>query len=211
MLCPEPALPDNGVSTGRYAIARYRIATRGAPSHAGIRPADGVSALRELCHRVIEIEAMSGSGCTFSVNGIGSGQWVNCVPDHASAEVLSMAQTDEDLARGTAALRAMAGTRNGVVFEVEQSVVRPVWENGRRETMALYDIADQIATSLGQTLYATSSGGGSDANFTGAMGIPSLCSLGAAGAGLHTLDEHIDITSLVPRARLLAGLFLGLA
>ncbi len=84
-------------------------------------------------------------------------------------------------------------------------MTRPVWEpNGA--TMALYERAQAIARSLGFELPHGSAGGGSDGNFTGAMGIPTLDGLGVEGAGLHTLGEHILEDRLERRFRLLAGL-----
>jgi glutamate carboxypeptidase len=77
--------------------------------------------------------------------------------------------------------------------------------------MALYEAAREIAHGLGCQISAQSSGGGSDGNFTGAMGIPTLDGLGVAGAGAHTLDEHIQIDSLAYRGRLMAGLLATLA
>jgi glutamate carboxypeptidase len=209
-LCPEPALPDNGVTTGRYAIARFEITCTGVPSHAGAKLSDGTSAVRELAHRIIEIEAMTTESCTFSVNDVTSGPWVNCVPSFARAQVLSMAKEQADLDRGAARMLALAGTRNGVTFSVTQTVTRPVWENDQPETMALYDIARALSAEMGMDLPCASSGGGSDANFSGALRVASLCSLGATGDGLHTLNEHILASSLAPRARLMAGLFLTL-
>jgi len=209
-LCPEPSLANNGVTTGRYAIARFEIATQGVPSHAGARLADGTSAVRELARRILEIEEMTTESCTFSVNDVTSGQWVNCVPSHARAQVLSMAKEQADLDRGVAGMLAMAGTRNGVEFSVRETVTRPVWEQGRPETMALYAVARGLAAEMGMELPCASSGGGSDANFSGALGVASLCSLGPAGAQYHTPEEHLHIDTLVPRARLLAGLYLGL-
>lgn len=210
-LCPEPAQADNAVTTGRYAIARFEITCSGVPSHAGANVKGGISAVRELAHRIIEIEAMTTEDCTFSVNDVTSGQWVNCVPSFARAQVLSMAKQQKDLDEGAAKILALAGERNGVNFTVEKTVVRPVWENNQPETMALYETAKALSAQLGMALPFVSSGGGSDANFSGALRVPSLCSLGVAGAGLHTLNEHILANSLAPRARLLAGLFCSLA
>jgi glutamate carboxypeptidase len=206
-LCPEPALPQNGVTTGRYAIARFEISCEGVPSHAGAHLEAGTSAVRELARRILEIEEMTTADCTFSVNDVTSGQWVNCVPSFARAQVLSMAKEQADLDAGVARIVAMAGLRNGVTFSVRQTVTRPVWENGQPETMALYEVAKGLAAEIGMELPYASSGGGSDANFSGALRVPSLCSLGVTGAGLHTLNEHILASSLVPRTRLLAGLF----
>jgi glutamate carboxypeptidase len=72
--------------------------------------------------------------------------------------------------------------------------------------MALYETARGIARSIGFDISSQSSGGGSDGNFTGAMGIPTLDGLGVQGAGGHTLDEHLLMGSLAPRAKLIAGL-----
>ena len=97
-----------------------------------------------------------------------------------------------------------------VVLEVARGVTRPVWEPDAG-TMALHARAAALAGQLGFALPHQSSGGGSDGNFTGAMGVPTLDGLGVAGAGAHTLDEHIELDSLVPRARLFAGLLATLA
>ncbi|RWR06157.1 M20/M25/M40 family metallo-hydrolase [Paenirhodobacter populi] len=209
-LCPEPAQPGNAVTTGRFAIARFEITCSGVPSHAGANVKGGVSAVRELARRIIEIEAMTTEDCTFSVNDVTSGQWVNCVPSFARAQVLSMAKVQADLDAGVEKMLALAGERNGVTCTVEKTVVRPVWENEQPETMALYEIAKGLSAEMDMDLPYVSSGGGSDANFSGALRVASLCSLGVAGEGLHTLNEHIVISSLAPRARLMAGLYVTL-
>lgn len=206
VLCPEPAHDDNGVTTGRYAIARFDLTVEGKPSHAGVRLSEGVSAVRELARRIIEIEEMTTDDCTFSCNNIASGRWVNCVPSFASAECLSMAKKQSDLDEGVERMLALAGERNGVRFAVRRGVTRPVWEAERPETMALYEKARAISEDLGFDMPHRSQGGGSDANFTGALGIPSLCSLGVKGDGLHTLGEHIDEDMILPRTRIMAGL-----
>ena len=206
VLVPEPARADGCLTTGRYAIARFSLHLTGARGHAGFAEKSSLSAVRVLAHTILEVEAMSGPDCTFSVNDIRSGSWVNCVPDQASAQVLSMAKTQSDLDAGVARVAALAGEREGVRLEVRPGVVRPVWQDGLPGTMALFDQARKLAAGLGETLASGSMGGGSDANFTGAMGIPSLCSLGAAGDGYHTTEEYIDIPSLARRGRLMAGL-----
>ena len=100
---------------------------------------------------------------------------------------------------------ALRSTANDVQFEVTRGVTRPVWEPDVKG-MALFAHARKIANSIGYDINPQSSGGGSDGNFTGAMGIPTLDGLGVGGAGAHTLEEHIAVGSLVPRARLLAGM-----
>jgi glutamate carboxypeptidase len=205
ILVPEPARADGGVVTGRYAIARFNLEATGRPSHAGIRLAEGRSAIREMARKLIEIEDMTTDDCTFSVGVIRGGQWVNCVTTTCTAEALSLAKRQQDLDRGVAAMLALRGSGNDVRFSVTRGVTRPVWEPNA-QVMALYGIARGIARGLGFDINAQSSGGGSDGNFTGAMGLATLDGLGVAGAGPHTLDEHILVDSLAYRGRLMAGL-----
>jgi len=209
-LVPEPATSEGGVVTGRYAIARFNLETVGRPSHAGARLAEGRSAIRAMARKVIEIESMTTDDCTFSVGVIHGGQWVNCVATTCRAEALSMAKRQADLDQGVERMLALSGTADDVAFNVTRGVTRPVWEPDGA-TMALYATARGIAKSIGFDIPHKSAGGGSDGNFTGAMGIPTLDGLGVQGAGYHTLDEHIFIDSLVQRGKLMAGLLATLS
>jgi glutamate carboxypeptidase len=209
VLVPEPARPDGGVVTGRYAIARFNLEATGRPSHAGASLGAGRSAIREMARKLIEIEDMTSEDCTFSVGVVHGGQWVNCVTTTCTGEALSMAKRQDDLDRGVAAMLALRASSNEVQFQVTRGVTRPVWEPDSKG-MALYEVARDIARGLGYSINPQSSGGGSDGNFTGAMGIPTLDGLGVAGAGAHTLDEHINIDSLAYRGKLMAGLLLAL-
>ena len=209
VLVPEPARQDGGAVTGRYAIARFNVKTIGRPSHAGYLLKEGRSAIATMARKILEIEAMTTDDCTFSVGVIHAGKWVNCVSSLCEAEVLSMAKRQEDLDRGVERMLALNGEENDVVIEVTRGVTRPVWEPNEG-TLALYEIARDIAREIGFDLTHGSAGGGSDGNFTGALGIPTLDSIGVRGAGLHTLGEYIEIDSLVERARLVAGLLLRL-
>jgi glutamate carboxypeptidase len=210
VLVPEPARPDGGVVTGRYAIARFDLTATGRPSHAGARLAEGRSAIREMARQILAIEAMTTEDCTFSVGVIHGGQWVNCVATTCTAEALSMAKRQGDLDAGVARMLALAAEGEGVRFAVTRGVTRPVWEPDAAG-LALYATARGLADRLGLDLPHGSAGGGSDGNFTGALGIPTLDGLGVQGGGGHTLEEHIVVDSLVPRGRLLAGLLAELA
>ncbi|MFL5109456.1 MAG: M20/M25/M40 family metallo-hydrolase [Microvirga sp.] len=210
VLVPEPATAEAGVVTGRYAIARFNLETLGRPSHAGARLAEGRSAIRAMARRIIEIEAMTSDDCTFSVGVVHGGQWVNCVATTCRAEALSMAKRQADLDQGVERMLALAGTADDVAFTVTSGVTRPVWEPDAA-SLALYETARGIAKALGFDIPHKSAGGGSDGNFTGAMGIPTLDGLGVQGAGYHTLDEHILVDSLVQRGRLMAGLLATLS
>jgi glutamate carboxypeptidase len=205
VLVPEPGRADNGVVTGRYAIARFNLEATGKPSHAGATLAAGRSAIREMARQIIAIDAMTGDDCTFSVGIVHGGQWVNCVSSICSGEALSMAKRQADLDAGVERMLKLSGTANDVTFTVTRGVTRPVWEPDTG-TMALYEKARGVARQLGIDLPHGSAGGGSDGNFTGAMGIPTLDGLGVRGADAHTLNEHIEVASLAERGRLMAGL-----
>ncbi|UTD30717.1 M20/M25/M40 family metallo-hydrolase [Bradyrhizobium sp. WD16] len=205
VLVPEPARGETGVVTGRYAIARFNLEAAGKPSHAGATLAAGRSAIREMARRIIEIDGMTTADCTFSVGIVHGGQWVNCVASHCTGEALSMAKRQADLDRGVERMLALSGTENEVTFTVTRGVTRPVWEPGEK-TMALFETARRVARTLGIELTHSSAGGGSDGNFTGAMGIATLDGLGVRGDGAHTLQEHIEVESLAQRGRLMAGL-----
>ena len=209
VLVPEPGRPDGGVVTGRYAIARFNLEATGRPSHAGSRPGEGRSAIREMARQLIAIEDMTTADCTFSVGVINGGTWVNCVTTTCTGEALSMAKRQDDLDRGVEAMLAMGASSNDVQFKVSRGVTRPVWEPDAK-VLALYDHARKIARGIGFDITHQSSGGGSDGNFTGAMGIATLDGLGVQGAGAHTLEEHIEVASLVRRGKLMAGLLASL-
>ena len=205
VLVPEPGRPNNGVVTGRYAIARFNLEATGRPSHAGSTLSSGRSAIREMARQILIIDGMTSDDCTFSVGIVHGGQWVNCVATTCSGEALSMAKRQADLDRAVERMLALSGTSNEVTFKVTRGVTRPVWEPDAG-TLGLYEKARAVAASMGLELPHVSVGGGSDANFTGAMGIPTLDGLGVRGADAHTLNEHIEIDSLAERGRLMAGL-----
>ena len=211
VLVPEPGRPGNGVVTGRYAIARFNLESTGRPSHAGSTLREGRSAIALMARQIGAIEAMTGDACTFSVGVIHGGQWVNCVSTTCRAEALSMAKRQADLDHGVARMLALTSLdAENTGFAVTRGVTRPVWEaNG--DTLRMFELARGVAAELGQDLTHGSAGGGSDGNFTGAEGIATLDGLGVHGTGVHTLDEHIEVSSLVERGRLIAGLLARLA
>src|SRR5207244_650423 len=111
VLVPEPGRANNGVVTGRYAIARFNLEAIGKPSHAGATLASGRSAIREMARQIIAIDAMTTDDCTFSVGIVHGGQWVNCVATTCTGEALSMAKRQTDLDRGVERMLALSGTR----------------------------------------------------------------------------------------------------
>jgi glutamate carboxypeptidase len=211
VLVPEPGRADGGVVTGRYAIARFNLKAIGRPSHAGARLKEGRSAIRIMADMIPQIEGMTTDACTFSVGVVHGGQWVNCVASACEGEALSMAKRQADLDGGVQRMLALTkGDDASGRFIVTRGVTRPVWEPNAK-TMALYEVAKRLARQLGVDLPHESSGGGSDANFTGNLDLASLDGLGVCGAGAHTLEEHILVDSLPLRAKLLTGLLMELS
>ncbi len=209
VLIPEPARRSGGVVVGRHAVARYTLVTRGRPAHAGLRLNEGRSAIQEMAHQVIAIDRLSQPDCTFSTGVIRGGQWVNCVARECEAELLSVSTSEAALARGRQSLADLRPTAPGTEIELVPGAVRPFWHTSSGDR-ALFETASRIAADLGFDLAGEISGGGSDGNFTGAMGIPTLDGLGARGDFLHTRDEYIEIASLAERGRLVAGLLMAL-
>ena len=209
VLIPEPARKSNGVTSGRYAVARYNISTYGKPSHAGLRLSEGRSAIRKMASHIIDIEAMTSDDCTFSVGVMNAGKWVNCVSSEATAEVLSMSKRQQDLDDGIKKMLAFNDPDGDVKTKVSVGLTRPVW-TASETGLKLVDLANRLSTQLGQPFHHESSGGGSDGNFTGAMGVPTLDGLGVAGDKYHTLEEHIEIDSLSMRGKMMAGLLMGI-
>ena len=206
VLVPEPA-KEGKLVTGRHAIARFRVRVRGRPSHAGSTLTRGRSAIREMAEQVIAIEGMTDheAGVSLSVGIVHGGTFVNVVPMDCEAEVLAVLPTPEDVERISTAMMALEPINPDVGVVVEAGPLRPVFAP-HAGVMDLYSRAEAIAKDIGFSPGHGSFVGGSDGNFTGALGLATLDGLGPCGDGAHTHDEHILYSSLVPRARLLAGL-----
>jgi glutamate carboxypeptidase len=205
ILVPEPGRRDGGVVTGRYPIARFNLTAIGQPSHAGLRLSEGNSAIREMAHQITAIEAMTSEDSTFSVGVVQGGTWVNCVATTCRAEVLNVSKSQAELDRSREQILALRPANPNVRLVVEPTVARPLWTTSDKD-WAVYAEARAIAQRLGFEIPYQYSAGGSDGNFTGALGIATLDGLGPRGDYPHTLEEHLIVESLPERGRLLAGL-----
>ncbi len=208
VLVPEPAQDGADLITGRWAFQRFVIRARGKPAHAGATLASGKSAIREIAEQIIEIENMSEPerNVTLSAGIVSGGKFVNVVPSFCEAEILAVTEEQADFDRVRSQLTSLEARNPGVTLEVEPGPVRPLFTPSP-QSMELYEHARSLARSIGFDPEDGIVGGGSDGNFTGALGIPTLDGLGPHGSGFHTQDEHILASSLIPRARLLSGLF----
>jgi glutamate carboxypeptidase len=211
VLVLEPALPGGVLKTRRKGCGQYEIIIRGEAAHAGVDPTKGVSAIRELARQVLAIEALQdlSRGVSVNVGVVHGGTRPNVIAPEARAVVDVRAPSAADADRIDLLLRTLRPHLAGAFVEVTGGFERPPME--RTDGVArLYALASEVASELGQSIGEGSTGGGSDGNFCAALGVPTLDGLGAVGDGAHALHEHVVMSTLVPRATLLAGLLLRL-
>lgn len=201
--------PDGALKTWRKGVGRYRIHVTGRASHAGAAHAEGVNAIEELAHQVLAIQALTNyeAGTTVNVGRVGGGTRSNVVPAQAWATVDFRVMNQPQADRIDAAFRGLTPRLPGTQIEVTGGLNRPPMVR-TEAVVALYRRAEVVAAELGLAISETGTGGGSDGNFTAALGVPTLDGLGVAGDGGHALHEHVIIASLPERAALLAGLLL---
>jgi glutamate carboxypeptidase len=207
VLVTEPARDGGKIVTGRKGVARFEIFINGVPSHAGTRPEDGRSAIRELGNVIQTLEAMNDlkRGITVNVGVVRGGSKPNVIPEEAYADVdmrvPSIADADELVPK----ILSLKSRSEGVSVTVTGGLNRPPYEKGNAGA-ALYEHAKTLATEIGFDLVDTTTGGGSDGNFTAAH-TATLDGLGVDGKGAHTHYEQMYISSIEPRARLLHRLY----
>jgi glutamate carboxypeptidase len=213
VLVLEPALADGGLKTSRKGVGRFRLEVEGKAAHAGVAPQEGRSAVVELAHQILklhELQALA-AGTTITVGVIQGGTTVNVVPARASAEIDVRVVSKTEAERVESALRSLRPVAADNRLTVTGAFNRPPMERTPAGA-SLFDEARQLARKVfpHADLTEGSTGGGSDGNFTAALGIPTLDGLGPRGAGAHADHEHIMVDSLTERAALLHVLLLHL-
>src|ERR1700736_1402531 len=207
VLVTEPARDGGKIVTGRKGVARFEIFIHGVPAHAGTRPGDGRSAIRELANIIQTLEAMNDlkRGVTVNVGVVRGGTKPNVIAEDAYAEVdmrvPSVAEADDLVPK----ILNLKSRTEGVSVKVVGGLNRPPYEKGNAGA-ALYEHAKALAVEIGFDLVDTFTGGGSDGNFTAAH-TATLDGLGVDGRGAHTHYEQMYISSIEPRARLLYRLY----
>lgn len=211
VLVLEPPLPGGHLKTARKGVGRFRLVAEGRPAHAGVEPEKGISAVVELAHQVLGLQALNdpASGTTVNVGVVRGGTVPNVVPAEATAEIDVRATTMDEARRTEAALLGLSPILEGARVRVEGGFNRPPMER-TPAVASLYAQVRDIGRALGLDLGEGATGGGSDGNFTAALGVPTLDGLGVPGDGAHAEHEHILIASLPERAALLAATLLGL-
>lgn len=207
VLVTEPARDGGKVVSSRRGVARYVMTARGRPAHSGGRHQDGRSAILEIARQVVDIEGMTDykRGLSFNVGLISGGTAANTVPEHCTAAIDMRIRTMADAEALDRDLRARTPYNRDVKLEISGNINRPPFEkNAGIETLLAH--ARALAREIGFELPDVHAGGGSDANFTAHL-VPTLDGLGVDGNGAHTLEEHLYISSLVPRMTLQKRLF----
>ena len=207
VLVTEPARDGGKIVTGRKGVARFEVFIKGVPAHAGSRPQDGRSAIRELGNIIQTLEAMNDltRGVTVNVGVVRGGTKPNVIAEEAYAEVDMRVPTIADADELLPKILNLKSRTEGVSVKVTGGLNRPPYEKGNAGA-ALFEHAKTLASEIGFELVDTATGGGSDGNFT-APHTATLDGLGVDGQGAHTHYEQIYISSIEPRARLLHRLY----
>jgi glutamate carboxypeptidase len=209
VLVMEPSGEGGKFTVARHGIARWHLRTLGRPAHAGAYHAEGRSAVREMAHHILALEALTDHARNVCVN-IGlvqGGTHENMVPAECRAICYALVPTDAEARNLREAVHALPRHDADVRTEVTEGLGRPPYSK-TPAIQALYDHAAALAVETGMPSAGERvAGGGSDGNFTGALGVPTLDGLGAIGGGPHTREEYIELACLVPRTRLMARLF----
>ncbi len=208
VLVAEPCREGGKVVTERKGLGRFVVTAHGRPAHAGSRHQDGRSAIRVMARIILEIEGWTdyARGITTSVGIVSGGTGVNVIPEwctiDADMRVCDMVAGEELQAR----FRALRASDPDVEISVTGFMHRPPFVHDDK-VEGLFQRAAQIADRLGYTLErAGLVGGGSDGNLTAAKGVPTLDGLGIDGAGAHTHQEYVLVSSIPRQVRLMQGL-----
>ena len=203
----ESPLAAGALKTARKGTGRYVVSIEGRAAHAGVEPEKGISAALEAAHQALAIHALNAPqrGTTLNVGVLHAGTRANVVAARAEMEVDVRVSAADEAARVDAALRGLTPVLPGAAIAVSGGLHRPPMERSPA-TAALVECARAIAAGMGVELGEGATGGGSDGNFTAALGLGTLDGLGPEGQGAHADDEQVVVAGLPRRAALIAGL-----
>lgn len=206
----EPALSDGRLKSSRKGVGDFKVTARGRAAHAGADHAKGINAILELAHQVQRIQALTDyeRGVTFNVGWMQGGGATNVVPDKAELIVDTRCERLTDAEWVKEQLYALQPVVAGASLSIEGDWNRPPMECDA-ERLAVFARIKVIGDAIGVSVGHGPSGGGSDASFTAAIGVPTMDGFGAVGDGLHAPHEHILVASLAERAALSAAVLAG--
>jgi glutamate carboxypeptidase len=211
VLVLEPGTGLRGkLKTERKGVGEFRLEVTGRAAHAGVNPKAGVNAVHELALQIARIAQFANPrrGITVNADVIEGGTRTNVIAERAWAQIDVRCAFAADMPRIRARFRTLRPILPGARIRVSGGMDRPPMEH--RVAARLFAQARAVGRQMGLRIEESATGGGSDGNFTAALGVPTLDGLGAAGGGAHTPDEHILTRSLPERAALLAVLLLQL-
>jgi glutamate carboxypeptidase len=211
VLVLEPSR-EGALVTWRKGVGRFRLEIQGVASHSGAAHERGVSAVEELAHQILALESMTDykRGSTINVGVVQGGSRVNVRPGIACAEIDLRVMTQAEGERLTKAVLELQPVNPKTILTISGGMNRPPWQTSP-EGDGLFERVRNIGATLGMDLWPAGTGGGSDGNFTAALGVPTLDGLGIVGDDAHALTEWVDVSSLPRRAALLATLLLDLS
>lgn len=206
VLVAEAARADGGLVKARKGMARYKITFDGVAAHAGNEPEKGHSAITEMANWIIAINAMTNfeSGTTLNVGIVSGGAGANIVPDQAEAIVDVRFWNNHEYDDVDSALNALSQNAfdAGVNITLEREAYKPSMVPSE-QTQVLMSLVEQASQELNIDINWKEVGGGSDANNTAILGVPTLDGLGPIGAGFHSDQEYLLLESIEPRIKLL--------
>jgi glutamate carboxypeptidase len=208
VLVLEPAFGDDGCcKTQRKGVGEVELRVTGRAAHAGINPQDGINSVHELALQIERLMRLNNPrrGITVNATVVETGKFTNVIPAAAVARADVRVARFSDVRALNKKLHALKPILKGARLEITGGVNRPPLER-TAAVVRLFRHAQQLAQEMGFPLGETSTGGGSDGNFTAALGIPTLDGLGAVGEGAHSPTENIIIRALPQRAALIAAL-----
>ena len=207
VLVLEPSLPGGAAKTSRKGCGEFQLTIHGVSAHAGIDPGKGASAIHELALQIAQITQLQDltRGVSVNVGTISGGSRTNVVAERAQATIDVRVPTMADAAQLEQAFAALQPRLKGTRLEIHGGVERPPLERSP-QVIRLFERARAVAATLGRELGEGGTGGGSDGNFTAALGVPTLDGLGPRGDGAHALHEHVEVDDLAWRAAFIAAL-----
>jgi glutamate carboxypeptidase len=206
----EPAQGEAGAyKTARKAVGMYRLTVHGVAAHSGVDFERGHSAIVELARQIDKLRGFTDltRGITVNPGVVGGGTRSNVIAAEAWVEVDVRLARSRDMARLDRAFHVLKPYDRHCRLELEGGINRPPMER-TPATVALFRRAKQLSAQLDFDLEEAATGGGSDGNFTSALGIPTLDGMGAVGEGAHAIHEHLLRKHLAPRTALLAAMLL---
>ncbi|MDQ7024868.1 MAG: M20/M25/M40 family metallo-hydrolase, partial [Anaerolineae bacterium] len=204
VLVTEPPTADGALKTWRKGVASYVLTIEGQAAHAGNEPEKGINSVIEFAQQALELHQLNDykNGTSVSVTVVNGGTATNVIPSKTVAHIDTRVLTVKDYNRVYEKIMERAPFIAGSKVTIEQRHYRPPMERNA----TTFEQARDIAKAVGITIREDGAGGGSDGNFTAALGIPTLDGLGPEGSGLHAPHEHVLVNTMPQKAAMIAAI-----